>query len=370
MIGLDTLKIRLSDYKISASPRLRIKHADTDAETGEWYEEMALWKGTNGQLVKGTRAYYESDPSLDVRLGRVGGDAIEDSGVACWCEFSVPRRFSGSNFHAVGRDETVEVLRGVEDQLDEIGIQTNIFTAHISRSDTKNTIETAEPFECYRGLLDLIKVPRTHKRDYGTTFLWHNGEQQISAYDKKVEHAFKMKCAAKKQKIKFIQPDISGNWTNFEHRATNPKKVRNVLGIGLVQEIVTDYPKIIEGFRGSLSRYFFKHDVDGIVAASREQLQEEMQQYKAFLGRNWVQGYMKAEGLRSLSAVHGMDVVLSAMRSVVGTDTQAGYMKAYRLSKDLEKTQWDMALLLDNRQSQRTMKDLYCELKDKVLSPN
>jgi hypothetical protein len=317
--------------------------------------------------MKGTRAYFEGDGSLDVHLGRLGGGAIEEVGVGCWVEFSVPRRALGDNFHAVGRGETLEVLRRVEDQLDEIGIKTNILTAQISRMDVKNTVETIEPFKCYKGLYDLMKVPRTQQRDYGTTYLWANTQQQVCCYDKIAESNFKQKAACKKKKVKFILDDGRGNWTNFEHRATNPAKVRNVSGIGIATEISTDYHKIAEGFQGAMKKYFFKHEVDDIVAASRVQLEEEMRQFQGFYGRNWLEAYVKAEGIRSLTGQHGMEVVLEAVKRVTSNETRAGYYKGYRLAKKLEKAQWEMSLLLDDRPSQRTMKDLYVELRDKVL---
>lgn len=367
MIGIDTLKLRLSDYKISATPHLRVKQPDIDAQTGEMWEAMSLWRTSDGQYMKGTRAWFDGDSSLDVHLGRFGSDEIEKVGVGCWVEFSVPRRAVGNNFHAVGRDETIEAIRGVESQLDDIGISTNIWTSHLSRIDAKNTIETIEPFACYRGLYDLMKVPRTQARDYGTTYLWANTRQQVCCYDKVVESNVKEKAACKKKKIKFILDNGRGNWTNFEHRAIKPDKVRSVSGIGLAVEIETDYHKIAEGFQGAMKKYFFKHEVDDIVAASRVQLEEEMRQFRRFYGRNWLEAYVKAEGIRSLTGQHGMDIVLDAVKRVAGDETRAGYLKGYRLAKKLEKAQWEMSLLLDDRPSQRTMKDLYVELRDKVL---
>jgi hypothetical protein len=203
------------------------------------------------------------------------------------------------------------------------------------------------------------------KRDYGTTFLYANGLQETCIYDKLEE----MSRKAKKSRQTFNAGAYPANTIRFENRLLKPKKIRDVLGFETARDLVGGGHEVITStFRGTMRKQFFSRSVGDIAAASARQLESEMLRFKLSYGRNWQQHYLQAEGLRSLTEIHGLEVVKRAVANVTGTDTEADRKRLQRLSKQLEDARFDLEMLREARPSRRKLGDLYCELESKLMA--
>lgn len=242
---------------MSAQPALKVEPAALDYRTGEMDAELSLWRGESGEWVRGKRAYFTGDGTLDVKLQRYGSGQDDPTAVGVWVEFSVPNRVNGHNFDAVTLRETREAMRGVQKQLDDIGIKTNLHTAALSRVDIKNTVETNEPFGCYKGLFEMLQMRAQAPRDYGTTFLWANSRQQVTCYDKGAEMAAKLKKQARRSKEPVKEVPYSGHWTNFEQRFAKPDKVQSQLDMKNVGDLLRGYERVPETFTMCMKKHFF-----------------------------------------------------------------------------------------------------------------
>jgi hypothetical protein len=367
VVGVDTLKLRLTDYEISPKPHLKVRFPDVDAATGDKGHSLPLWPDGNGGYVQGARAYHNSD-CLKVSVGRLGSEesAVGTLDVGCWVEFSVPRLANdGDNYQAVSERETARVLKKIGLVLKELGIKTNIGTAAISRLDTFANVETEEPFPCYAPLFSLMQLSRMPKRDYGTTFLFANGMQEWCIYDKPEE----MKRKAMRTRRVFDANRYPANVARFENRLLKPRKIRDVLGIETAGDLMRGgYGVAVDAFKREAEKHFFSRPVADVEAASARQLESEMRRFKEQYGRNWQQRYLQAEGLRNLAEIHGLEVVVKAVASVTGADTKTDKRRLQRLTKDLNAARFDLEMLQESRVSKRTLGELYEELQSKLLN--
>lgn len=104
--------------------------------------------------------------------------------------------------------------------------------------------------------------------------------------------------------------------------------------------------------------------------ASQRNLEAEMRRFKEVRGRNWFQHYLKAQGLVSLTEVHRIEVVLSAVAEVTEAKSDTDKRKLRRLANELRDAHLDAQMLREARPSKRTLGELYRELQSKVLALN
>ncbi len=368
MIGLDTVKLRLSEWEVSSAPALKFDAPSTDCRTGEIDPVLNLWKDGKGNVVQGTKAYFTGDPSLDVKLKRLGNDYSDQNTVGCWVEFSVPRRAVGNNFHSVGVVDTGKALMGVQRALDDIGIRTNILSAELVRADIKHTVPTEEPYRCYSPVFDLLKMSRMKGTDYGTTHLWKNGDQQLEVYDKAAEAMHKNKVALKSGRASQQSPIPRGSWANFEWRGITARKVQKVLGMRTVDDLLGNYVEVPNTYRQVMRKYFFGQSVAEVEAASQVALEGEMNRFKESKGRNWLQYYIRAQGMATLTTTYRLETVLAAAAAVAGATGKSDQRRLQRLAVELHQAHVDVEMLREVSPSKRTLADLYRELQSKVLS--
>ncbi len=362
--------MRLTKWEMSSQPALVLEQPKINGRTGETQHVLNLWPDGRGGYKQGTRAYYDGDASLDFKMGPLGVGRDDPTAVGAWVEFSVPRRVNGHNFDATDAKGTIEALRGVEQQLDDIGIKTDLSTAIINRADIKHTVETEEPFLCYSTIFNLIEMSRMPVLDFGTTFRWANGQQQVTAYDKVVEMKAKAIKAARKAKVEPKFLPYSGNWVNFEQRLLKPRKVERVLGLQTVGQLLDGYERLGQAYRETMGKYLFGRTVEDVEGASQRNLETEMERFKAKYKRQWLQHYLQFKGLESIVKVNRPEIVAAAVANVAGSSTKEEKQKILRLKKQLQDARWELAELQPAAPSIRTLSDLYRELQEKVLDPD
>jgi hypothetical protein len=176
------------------------------------YIDYDLFVDNAGEIVTGKKAYYNSDkfnvtisPKYSLKQDEVDknfstksylGDMVvenlhkvtvpeEKFNAGIFVQTSLPRYFHENNFKSLTIPEEKKVLNQLEKDLAGIGIKTNIWESNISRVDAFTNLYTEENFNSYSNLFSIIQGTRLQNYTYnGETYLWKNGERQITVYDK------------------------------------------------------------------------------------------------------------------------------------------------------------------------------------------
>lgn len=339
---IDTLRLHLVDYEIDWASVLTVQPSPFEVGTGKLLDNHLLYRDSSGVEVQGAKAFYNSD-TVNVSINPKGA----------FVQFSIPKNATGChNYHAVGKRGSKAVLERVERELAGVGLHTGIAGAKVSRIDTFKNVVAEDAFSDYHGMFALLQAKRVQKRDYGTTFLWHNTQQEFCVYDKLEE-----------MRLKGLDVrDLPENTIRFEHRLLNAQKVRSALEISTVGELWEGYDRVREHFRKSMSETLFRYEVQEIEVLSGNQLKQEMLFYKDRAGRYWFQRYLEAVGLDTLL----QKVEFSTLLDVLGELCERTWV--WRLKKRLEQTQLELSMLRQAYPLRRTTGQLYAELRRKVLA--
>ena len=341
---IDTVKIMLTDYEITEDAEITVQPSCFILSTGAMVEH-ALFNVKNKGTVYGSKAYANSE-NWNLTLKPVLG-----MGTGAFLQLSVPKNHYGSNYYSVGEGGTKAVLNKVENELNDRGIKTNLQEAELSRLDTFKNIEPEEHFSSYYSLFQTLNAKRTTKRDYGTTFLYSNTQQEFCVYDKKEE-----------MRNRKLDTEGLPETMRFEHRLLNKTKINSVYGFTGVKdifkggyEVIRD--KQIESWRNNL----FKYEADEVLVLGSRQIEEEMRAYRERHGRNWLQYYLKSYGSYYLTQNAGKEAVGIALMNI-----EEDRVKAWRASKILEEAERELINMKMVEGTNKTMADLYDELKIKV----
>lgn len=136
----------------------------------------------------------------------------------------------------------------------------------VSRIDTFRNVVAEENFLSYSNVFKLLDVPRKHIRDYGTTFLFKNTQEQICIYDKLEE------MLVRKKNISFYPK----NTIRFENRLMNKRKVSKCTGISKAGDIIKCYSDLKEYFHNSLKNNLFKYSAPDVNSLTIGYLQLQL----------------------------------------------------------------------------------------------
>lgn len=344
---IDTLKLSLTDYSVAPGADLDVQPSAFNAATGEARSNHPLWHD-GSRYVTGSKAFHNGE-DFNVTIKPLSPS--EPQSIGCFVQFSVPKVVDGSNYHPVDYKGTTEALRAVQKYLRDVGIKTNIKTASLSRVDVFRTVEADEPYQSYQPVLSMLQGQRMSKRDYGTTFLWANTQQEICVYDKLVEM----------QQRKARVDGLPENSIRFEHRMLKGKKVRDTLGMRSAGDLLAGYDHVQSVYRNVMHKQIFKRSVQEIEVVTANQIVHEMELFKGRGDRYWYQNWLQAKGM--ISVMSNVDAVREAIKTV--SDNR---MMQSRAIKKLEVAQMDAAALKIVSPCDKTLGELYGELKSKVLA--
>jgi hypothetical protein len=345
---IDTLKLSLTDYSVSLGADLTIQPASRSNATGELAGNFNLWNSGSG-WVEGSKAFHNGE---DFNVTVKPGSSSNDDGVLCMVQFSVPKIADGSNYHPTDQKGTKTALKGIESRLKRVGIHTNIQTANLSRLDAFKTVETQEPYECYYQVLSMLRGQRMAKRDYGTTFLWANTMQEICAYDKRAEMQLR----------KVPLDGVPDHPLRFEWRMLKASKVRDSLdGIRTAADLLAGYEQVGVKYAATMQKQLFRQSVREVATVTVSDIVEQMRSINLANRRYWFDDWLKARGLAAV--ISNIDAVHQALKIV--SDNPSTRRKIVR---KLEAAQMDAMTMKIIGPSQRTLAELYSELKLKVLT--
>ena len=342
---IDTLKLMLSEYKVSPESSLRVQPASYEVATGEKVE-FPLFRNEAGTFY-GSKAYLNTENwNLTLKPLPAG-----NRGTGAFLQFSVPKNYYGSNYFSVGEAGTRAALKKVEGELVQNGVFTNLEEAEISRIDTFKNIEPEEPFSSYFSLFSLLKARRAQQRGYGTTFLVANSSQEFCVYDKLQE-----------MREHGEETSELPETMRFEHRALTKRKVSSLYGFTRAGELFHGgYEVVREKQLESWKSSLFSFSAEEVVVLGSKQLEQEMRFFQEKFGANWFQYFLKSYGAYSLAKFAGKEVVRAALENLNSERT-----KVWRTMKLLEEAERELLVLKQEEGSSKTLGELYEELREKV----
>jgi hypothetical protein len=345
---IDTLKLSLTDYRVSIDADMIVQPPARNNATGEFVGNFNLWRSGSG-YVEGSKAFHNAE---EFNVTIKPGHSPQGDSVLCMVQFSVPKVADGSNYHPTDHNGTQRALDVVEERLKAIGIHTNVQTAKLSRLDAFQTVKAAESFESYHPVLSMLGPRRMPKRDYGTTFLWQNTMQEICVYDKREEMS----------RAKVALDGVAEHPLRFEWRLLKGRKVREELGgISTVADLLAGYDHVRQSYVATMEKQLFRASVRDITSVTARSILGQFTALKQAKKRYWFDDWLKARGLAAvigeLPAVHEAIKLASD-----NTSTQS------KIMAKLEAVQMDAAMMKIIGPSKHTLAELYSELKSKVLS--
>lgn len=343
---LDTLKLRLTNYKIDSNTCLTVQPAPVNVSTGEVRSDFVLWDTNNGP-VRGSKAYLNTD-GLNVTLKPFSGE------VSLFVQLSVPKAINSTNYLPVTAKEFRLIIKILQEVLKDFGIRTNVKQAYLSRLDTFRNVITDEPFEAYAPLLSLLGARRMNYKHSMTEFLWKNSQQEFAVYDKL--------CEMKNRKVS--TSSYPPNVIRFEYRLLRNRKVTAVLGFNRLGDLLEDFGILKKCFRDAMRNDLFKPGTKNVAMLTGSRLGTQLRNFKIVKERYWKKDFLAAEGLRSLLQSFPVEFLEETFALI-----QGNRMAKSRVRRDLRKMRFDLALLKHDEASGKPLAKLYLELKRKVLAP-
>jgi hypothetical protein len=345
---LDTLKLSLVDYEFADDAEFEVVQPTINTATGEARPAIPLMRVGN-RTISGIKA-FKNEENFNVTVKPIMAD--DPRSVRCYVQFSVPKMIETTNYLPADEKATLKGLKQLEKDLRRAGIHANISDAEISRMDACKRVETVEPFQTYTSVLSALQGQRMHKRDYGTTFLWHNTQQEVAVYDKIAEMTHRKNSTA----------GLPKNVISFEHRLLKARKVQDTLGMKTVKDLLSDFGHVHACYATAMQKQLFKLQVPDVEALSSRALAEQMESIKASGRRFWFQSWLNAYAVAAL--LDDKTALLDAVGEVAGNK-----MTVSRLKRQLLKVEADAMTLREVAPSRRSAGELYRELEEKVLAP-
>ncbi len=348
---LDTLKVCLNDFEIRKGASLTIQPSPINYSTGELISDFPLWERQEGGEERGSKAYLNTK-HFNMEVVPMPG------GTRAFLHFSIPKIHNGENFYSVGKEGTETVIKQVQGELAEAGIKTNLQEANLSRIDTFQNIITEEPFTTYSPVFSLLQASRKLRRDYGTTFLWSNSQQELCVYDKIEEMSHR----------KIETASYPAQTMRFEFRLLNKKKIETALGFSQVKDISANWGGVKENFKEAWEKNIFSMEVGEIEVMASEQVFNEMKYFYEKYGRDYLDYYIKLYGGYLIAQHVGVEPIrLAIKRLEEGKDRETIKKKVQRATKRLEEAKKEVELIRGIGEGRsKSLSTLYNELRKKV----
>lgn len=265
LFGIDTIKLRILDYKLSPSSDLILQPFSVDIKTGECKtgeQKDILLYNANGLKLEGQKAYKNTN---DYNL------TLNDHGLFLQC--SIPKVANGNNNNPVDISQTRKALQTVQEDLQKNNIKVSFESASLSRLDLFRQQKTAGNFLDYVPVFGLLRGQRMNKRDYGTSFLFHNGQREVCFYDKDQESAIK-----EGRKL-----NVSSNNIRAEVRLLKHTSIKDT-GYNLMTDILNNYEGLQDVYRKQMKAVLKDFSQVGGTYLVQSDLYEEARQIKESTG--------------------------------------------------------------------------------------
>ena len=351
---IDTLNLMLDDFEVDSVTQLCVEPHSYQADTGVTSQARPLWVKANGHSVYGKKAQHIGEHFVATIK------AQKQSTVAdCYVQLSLPKFCSGNNLFPVTLSQSQKAMRRLESELNRIGIRADLKTAKLSRLDLFRNIQTDEPFSSYRGLFCTLKAQRQQRREWDTTFLWGNTQQQTQIYDKRVE------MQRNGRDVSRCPP----NTMRCEYRMMNGQKIRQVLRGRTVEHLWSEYENLPAIYNNAIRQTLFKEPLPHHEVLTGSQLERELRSFQSTCGRNWLPLYLQAQGAKTVFEQCGSETFLQTFSAVLKNDEnpRTRQQRLYRVNRDMNQATAMLTSLQSANTSARTLGDLRRELEQKLL---
>lgn len=337
---LDTLKVALSSFQVLPNNSVKVQPATYEEGTGRRIGDYPLFRGEHG-MVYGAKAFINGEKwNMDIKP--IGGNVV------AFLHFSVPKVHNGDNYYSVGLEGTQAVIAKVQGELQEAGVATDLQEASLSRVDCFSTVITEEPFESYAPIFSLMSASRELKREYGSTYLWHNGQQEHCIYDKCKEGELRGLVAG-------TYPEHS---VRFEHRLLRKRKIETVYGFSKVRDLPSRWQVLREQYSKTWQK-LFRYEAEELEVLAVSQVEQELRYFKERSGRQYLENYLKAVGASTFASEASREVLRQASLNV--SDNRS---TVFKFMRQVEQIRGELELLRQAPASQKTLRVLYSELKE------
>ena len=387
---VDTLRLNLIDCEIKKTCPLQAQHGVIDHSSGAIINEFDLFVNTEGQIVRGNKAFFNDEKfnltisptvysEVDENTGLThlrktkfsrmegyqkdlfGNDiGIEDEVKGIFVQTSLPRLLSKNNYKTLSFDEQKTALKVLQDRLKSNGIKTNIFNANLSRLDTFTNIPTDHIFFSYSNLFSLMECSRMKSIDWNNeSFLWKNGQQELMIYDKIREMKFKNP----KSRIR-----TKKNIMRFENRLPKKRKIIASTNFETVEDMYKNYDELKDFHKKEVEKKIFKYSYDEIESLTENDLRLKFINAKKLYGKRWFNGYCFNFGVYTISKIVDLDFMKTMIDEIDnGTPVQMR-VKKHRIKKAMEESKFyfgNGGVFSDELANFKSNVDLYNELKTK-----
>jgi hypothetical protein len=347
---IDTLKLVLHDYDASDAD-LELQPATVNVKSGTMNGNFPLYQ-SGARMIEGRKAFNNDGPC------RVEIKAIpsrDECGMQplCTVALEVPKVAGCSNYHPTDQRGAEAVLAIVQKHLSDIGLKTNLMDAQPARLDAFRNVVADESYSCYAPVLALLRGSRMEKRGYENGHLWENGVQQVCVYDK----------IQKMQRDKLSVDGLPSNSIRFEMRLLKSQKVRDTLDVKSARELLESYDAIVQAYERTMKKQLFSYTVRDVEAMVSSDIRAEVQWFQDTYGRNFEDYWLKACGLKYLTARTTLETVIAVLDEL-GADRS----KKSRMRSKMDKSRFDVEALRCVGPSTRTTGQLYEEMREKVFA--
>jgi hypothetical protein len=388
---IDTLRLNLSDCEISSHTPIIIERSPYLHDSQQQFIDYDLFVDNSGEIVTGKKAYYNSEkfnitinPKYtlkvdaieekhliefklgDMKVGLVNqiSKPEEKFNAGVFVQASLPRYLHPTNFNSLSISDEKNVLNQLEKDLAGIGIKTNIWDSTISRIDAFTNLITEENFNSYSNLFSIIQGTRLQNYTYnGETFLWKNGEKQITCYDK-------IKDLKAKIKDETFYGFLPANVMRIETRNLRKRKIRSALGFVNIKDLFKNYDYLKENHRSEIETTIFKYDVTDVERMTGNFIKEDMEYFYKKGSGYWFSNYLKMFGVASLLKLSDMETIIEKVNEIIDNDENRTYKNRRMIKSRIKKMMNELRFKMESSKlnsyvSTKTNRELYNELKSK-----
>lgn len=345
---LDTVKLELDDFDATGA-KMRVSPPDFETDTGRLIGNFMLYKDgdrwMHGKLAKHIDGHFEAK-IVAVPGGKDGGFVSR-----CKVRFETSKFRDGHNFHPPSTKQAKAAFKVVQCKLSDIGIKTNVLDAKVCRVDACKNLMVDEPVNCYGDVFKVLQAKRMAQHGYPDGWLYENGMQELSFYDK----ILKMRIDD------FSVDDLPKNVLRGEWRLKQARKVRAVLGFDDTRSLLNNLDHLQHKYQEAMHGSLFRYDVDEVHVMVASQIKEDLLFFKNMGRKFWLREYLMHFGLHQLQ----QQVDIAVIGEIVGELAESRATKS-KLKAQLREARVMSQNLQYATGSQRTTGELYRELKRKI----
>lgn len=345
---IDTLRIYTQEFTVKDDSDIILRPSPYLPSTGELLADYPLYSRDDGAMITGSKAYFYND-RMNLSINARGAIV----------QFSIPKvAHNGDNFYPASKSEAVKAIDQVQGDLWQAGFHSELMKGEINRIDSFVNVQADETFDSYAPILTLCRGKRKFLRDYGSTILWGNKQEQLTTYDK-IEEMKRRKHTG----------NYPMNTLRFEHRLLNKRKAGKKLGFIKVEEIADNWDVVKKVHNAAFANEVFADDVAGFEILTGEQVARELMQFRIKFGKRYIDQYWKHYGVLAFSRKVSKETIRMAIEYVEQDSSyDARRMKVKRTINRMEAMKKQVMFFRKDEQSKKTWGNLYLELKEKVLA--